>query len=98
MGRIAPRQFKGLARRTRLDRAGRQAEPVACIVEFQSRRQAEVLERLAEYTIRVRRELRHGRSWRGRFAVIGALVSLTGRPQHSTLRMWAPEVNERNRS
>jgi hypothetical protein len=76
----------------RLDRAGRQAEPVACIVEFLSRRQAEVLERLAEYAIRVRRELRHGRRRRGRFAVIGALVSLTGHPQHSTLRMWAPEV------
>jgi hypothetical protein len=76
----------------RLDRAGRQAEPVACIVEFQSRRQADILERLAEYAIRARRELHHGRGRCGRFAVLGALVNLTGPPQHTTLRISVPEV------
>ncbi len=76
----------------RLDREVRKAEPVACIVEFQSRREPEILERLAEYAIRVRRETRHGRGRRGRFTVIAALVNLTGRPQTNSLRMSLPEV------
>jgi hypothetical protein len=76
----------------RLDRTARPREPLACITEFQSWPEAGMLERMAEYAIRVRRELRHGVRRRGRFAVIGALVNLTGRPQRTTLRMSVPEV------
>jgi hypothetical protein len=76
----------------RLDRVAKRATPVACVVEMQSGRRGNSLERLADYALRVRREARHGRNRRGRFEAIAVLVNLTGRPQASTFRMGVPEV------
>lgn len=54
------------------------------VVEFQSEPDAEILERLLEYAVRVRRELPGSRQRR---EVGCAFVNLTGRRQRDTLRM-----------
>jgi hypothetical protein len=58
------------------------------VVEFQSEPEGDVLERLLEYAVRVRRELRHvadGRSYK--LQVSAALVNLTGGAQPDTWTM-----------
>jgi hypothetical protein len=72
------------------DNRSQPEEPFAVVTEFQTEPARETLERLAEYVIRLRRELRHGSERQGKYQVIGALVSLTGPAQPDTLHMWVP--------
>jgi hypothetical protein len=60
------------------DRPNGDAPPLAVVLEFMSRPRTEVLERLTEYTLRVRRELPLQRDPLVKFDVIGILVNLTG--------------------
>lgn len=55
-------------------------------VEFQSEPDADILERLAEYAYRLRREVRHGPGAGGKYAVASVLANLTGPPQAAELR------------
>ena len=59
----------------------------ALIVEFQSEPDPEILERLLEYMIRLRREVRHGPDRRGRYETAAVLLNLTGPPQTDVLDM-----------
>lgn len=59
--------------------------PVALVTEFQTRADAEILERLLEYAARLRRELR-----RRHFRVVPAVVHLTGLVQPTVLEMLLP--------
>jgi hypothetical protein len=61
-----------------LDRPKGDAPPLAVVIEFMSRPRQEALERLCEYTLRVRRELPLQRDPLVRFDVVGILVNLTG--------------------
>lgn len=62
----------------------------ALVIEFQAEPDPDMLDRLLEYLARVRRELRHGVERRGKYAVVGALLNLTGPVQSDTLEMTLP--------
>lgn len=65
-------------------------EPFALVTEFQTEPARDALERLAEYVIRLRRELRHGAEREGKYHVGGALVNLTGPSGPDVLHMNVP--------
>jgi hypothetical protein len=71
-------------------RAG-DAPPVAAIIEFQSRPIGPILERMAEYALRVRRESLHQRDPRVPYVVVGVVMNLTGPPQAETWKMTPPD-------
>jgi hypothetical protein len=61
---------------------------VACVTDFQTEPESDILERLLEYGIRVRRELRQDHQGRVRkFDTVTALTNLTGNPQPATWDM-----------
>lgn len=62
----------------------------ALIVEFQSEPDPEILERLLEYMIRLRREVRHGSDRRERYVTAAVLLNLTGPAQADVLDMVLP--------
>jgi hypothetical protein len=62
-------------------------------VEFQSEPDLDMLERLAEYAIRIRRELRHGTSQAGKYLVVSVLLNLTGPAQADLLDMTLAELD-----
>jgi hypothetical protein len=62
----------------------------AIVIEFQTEPEPEILERLLEYSILIRRGVRFGPRQRERYQVIAALVSLTGPSQPATLEMTLP--------
>ena len=75
------------------DRPSGDAPPLAAVVEFMSHPRKEVLERLAEYTLRVRRELPAQRQHpRVEYLVIGILVNLTGEVESGQWDMRPPDV------
>jgi hypothetical protein len=53
----------------------------ALVIEVQSEPEGDMLERLAEYVIRLRREVPAGPRPRDKYEVAGALLNLTGPPQ-----------------
>jgi hypothetical protein len=57
------------------------AAPVAAVLEVMSRPRGELVERLAEYGLRLRRELPYQRGPTVRFDVVGAVLNLTGPAQ-----------------
>jgi hypothetical protein len=62
----------------------------ALVTEFQTEPDPDMLDRLLEYLVRLRRGLRHGPDRREKYRVAAALVSLTGPPQPDTLEMGLP--------
>jgi len=64
----------------------------ALVIEFQAEPDPDILDRLLEYLARLRRELQPGAERRSRYAVLGALVNLTGPVQPDTLEMTLPQV------
>jgi hypothetical protein len=66
-----------------------------CLVdaEMQAEPHPDMLERLGEYTYRLRRELRHGAGQRGKYAVLTILFNLTGAPQVADLDITFAEVH-----
>ena len=66
----------------------------ALIVEFQSEPDPEILERLLEYMIRLRREVRHGSDRRERYVTAAVLLNLTG-PRKRTCWTWCCRVRPR---
>ncbi len=66
----------------------------ALIMEFQSEPDPEILERLLEYMIRLRREVRHGPDRRGRDETAAVLLNLTGPAQTDVLDMTLPGAAE----
>jgi hypothetical protein len=66
-----------------------------CLVDAEAQAQPHVdmLERLGEYTYRLRRELRHGRGRRGKYAVLTVLLNMTGSVQPHELDMTVAEVD-----
>ncbi len=64
----------------------------AVVTEFQTEPEPDMLDRLLEYVVRLRRGLRHGPDRREKFTVIAALVGLTGSPQSGTLEMMLPNL------
>ena len=62
----------------------------ALVVEFQTEPKPDMLDRLLEYLVRLRRGLRFGPDRRGKFDVAVALVGLTGPPQPEVLEMALP--------
>lgn len=65
---------------------------LALVIEFQTEPDPDILDRLLEYLARVWRELRHGPRRRGKYAVVGALLTLTGPAQADVLAMALPTV------
>lgn len=61
-------------------------------VEFQSEPHSDMLERLGEYAIRLRRELRFGPGQQGKYTVISLLLNLTGPAQPNLLDMRIEEL------
>jgi hypothetical protein len=59
-------------------------------VEVQARPDPDMLERLGEYALILRRERRHGPAEAGKFVVLGLLVNLTGAEQSNRLDMSVP--------
>jgi hypothetical protein len=60
-------------------------------VEVQAEPDVDMLERLGEYALTLRRERRHARGEAGKFAVLGLLVNLTRAEQANRLDMSVPE-------
>jgi hypothetical protein len=60
-------------------------------VEVQAEPDADMLERLGEYTFRLRRELRYGPGAAGKYTVLCLVMNLTGAEQPSRLDMTLPE-------
>jgi hypothetical protein len=71
-------------------RAG-DAPPAAVVIEFQTRPQGDMLERLAEYVLRLRRELPYQRDPRVSYEVVGVLLNLTGPAQAEVWEMAPPD-------
>jgi hypothetical protein len=71
-------------------RAG-DAPPMAAVIEFQSRPRGDMLERLAEYVLRFRREIPAHLQPRVAYEAVGVLVNLTGPPQADTWTMAPPD-------
>jgi hypothetical protein len=69
------------------------APPWALVVEFQSQPEPEMSERLLEYAIRARRELRHGPHGRDKYFVAAAVINLTEVSRTDPLEMAFPGVN-----
>jgi hypothetical protein len=67
------------------------APPVAAVIEFQTRPQGDMLERVAEYALRVRREKPYQRDPLVRYDVIGVVLNLTGPPQAQEWSMAPPD-------
>jgi hypothetical protein len=74
------------------DRPAGDAPPLAEAIEFMSQPRSEVLERLTEYTLRIRRELPLQRDPLVQFDVIGVLVNLTGDMASGTWGMSPPDA------
>jgi hypothetical protein len=64
------------------------------VIEFQTRPQGDMLERLAEYALRLRRELPYQRDPRVPYEVVGALVNLTGPAQADVWDMAPPDFGD----
>jgi hypothetical protein len=62
----------------------------ALVVEIQSEPDAEILDRLLEYMIRLRREVRHGPDRRVQYDTAAALLNLTGPPPRDVQDMVLP--------
>jgi hypothetical protein len=60
-------------------------------VEVQAKPDSDLLERLGEYALRLRRELRHGPGAPGKYPVLCLVLNLTGAEQASRLEMALPE-------
>lgn len=75
-----------------LDRQARDAPPVAVVIEFQSRPQADMLERLADYVLRIRRDLPLQRNPLVRYDVVGVVLNLTGSPQRDAWQMFPADL------
>lgn len=67
------------------------APPVAVVLEFQSRPLGPMLERLAEYALRIRRETPLQREPRVPYAVVAVLLNLTGPAQADVWTMTPPD-------
>jgi hypothetical protein len=76
------------------ERLSGDAPPVAAVLEFQSRLLGPMLERLAEYALRLRRELPHLRDPRVPYTVVGVLVNLTGPAQAEVWTMTPPDFGD----
>jgi hypothetical protein len=63
-------------------------------VEFQSRPDVDMLERLGEYAYRLRRELRYGEGLPGKYQVACLLLNLTGPMQTDFLDMREADLDE----
>ena len=63
-------------------------------VEVQAEPDAEMLERLGEYALRLRRELRFGPGAPGKYTVLCLVLNLTGAEQPRRLEMTVPEWGE----
>jgi hypothetical protein len=74
-----------------LARIAEDRPPVAAVVEFQTRPVGEMLERVAEYALRLRRELPYQTQPRVPYDVVGVVVNLTGPPQEDTWSMAPPD-------
>jgi hypothetical protein len=74
------------------DRPNGDAPPLAVVVEFMSRPRQDVLERLTEYALRIRRELPLQREPLVRFDVVGVLVNLTGEMASGAWGMRPPDT------
>jgi hypothetical protein len=61
-------------------------------VEFQAQPHPDMLERLAEYAWRLRREFRFGRGAAGKYEVVNIVVNLTGRRQREELELTQPDL------
>ena len=68
------------------------APALALVVEFQTRPRSEMLERLAEYVLRFRREVPFDVEPRTPYLVAGVLVNLTGPPQAPVWEMAPPDL------
>jgi hypothetical protein len=77
-----------------LERVAQDGPPAAVVIEFQSRPQGDMLERLAEYVLRLRRELPYQRQPLVPYEVIGVLLNLTGPPQTPVWAMRPPDFGE----
>ena len=66
----------------------------ALIVEFQSEPDPEILDRLLEYLVRLRREFRYGSDRRIQYWTAACLLNLTGPTQTDELDMVLPCTNE----
>jgi hypothetical protein len=66
----------------------------ALIVEFQSEPDPEILDRLLEYMVRLRREVRHGSDHRMQYLTAACLLNLTGPAQADQLDMALPCADE----
>jgi hypothetical protein len=62
----------------------------ALVVEFQTEPEPDMLDRLLEYVVRLRRGLRFGPRRREKYEIAAALVSLTGQSPSETLEMVLP--------
>jgi hypothetical protein len=62
----------------------------ALVLEFQTEPRGDMLDRLLEYQARLRRELRHGEPRVQKYALVGAVVHLTGPEQPDALVMELP--------
>lgn len=62
-------------------------------VEFQAEPHPDMLERLGEYTYRLRRELRHGPGGDRKYRVVSVLLNLTGAPQQAELDMREDDLD-----
>lgn len=60
-------------------------------VEVQSEPDADMLERLGEYALRLRREVRYGPGAAGKYTVLCLVLNLTGAEQPHRLEMTVPE-------
>ena len=91
-GRVPRRTGPGVRHRRRLH-SERPAGVRRLLVdaEVQAQPHPDMLERLGEYAYRLRRELRFGRR-RSKYAVLSALLNLTGRAQPDELDMTFPEA------
>ena len=74
----------------RLDHADGLAPPWAVLVELQTRNDPALPDRLLEYLVRLRGELRHGPHGRDRFQLGAALIQLTGTAPAVSLDMVLP--------
>jgi hypothetical protein len=75
------------------DRPKGDAPPLAIVIEFMSRPRSEVLERLSEYALSVRREVPLQRDPLVKFDVIGILVNLTGEMASGAWGMSPPDTD-----
>ena len=63
-------------------------------VELQAEPDDDMLERLGEYGLRLRRERRYGPGAAGKYVVLGLVVNLTGAEQTNELDMTVPEWDD----